>query len=282
MIPEKFKNFIKKHPLKPPFMDFFLSFHKGVSVLIKIMILMKRVFNIIDKETDAGKVMVNIGGGHYYKRHWKVLDFNSDHYNFQMALIDYNFDLTSRKPLPFKDGSVSFFYSSHTFEHIPQEYCKAILGEIFRSLKSGGIARFTMPDFNLAYEAFSRNHKGFFESISLGESIERSFLDFFAGYMKERVSNDKLRKDFSSMSREDFANFYVKDIPGDSQKKSVGSHISWWNYDKLKTMLEEAGFKNIYRSEKQQSAFPEMRGEGIYWGFDSTNPEVSFFAEAIK
>jgi len=263
-------------------MDWFLSFHKGVSLLIKSMIFKKRFFNIIDKDADKHKIGINVGGGHYYRRHWKVLDVQSDHYNFQMALIDYNFDLTNGKPLPFENSSISFFYSSHAIEHIPQEYCQGIFNEMFRSLKPGGVVRFSVPDFDLAYNAFAKNQKKFFDFLNPKDPIERSFLDFFAGYKRDKVSYDRLRKDFDSMGKEDFADYYVKDIPSDSQKKSIGSHISWWNYDKFERMLKKAGFEEIYQTAPQESRFSEMRGKGIYWGFDSTDPEQSLFMEAVK
>ncbi len=47
-------------------------------------------------------------------------------------------------------------------------------------------------------------------------------------------------------------------------------------------MLEEAGFKVIYRSGPQKSRFVEMRGFKWDSGFDTTHSKISLFVEAIK
>ncbi|MHA1313176.1 MAG: class I SAM-dependent methyltransferase [Candidatus Helarchaeota archaeon] len=241
----------------------------------------KRWFNLIDKKKDAQKLMINIGGGEYVRRHWKVLDYISDHYSHRNIYIDYNFDLTSNKPLPFSDNSVALFFTSHTLEHIPQEFCQFILNEIYRCLKKSGGIRLTMPDFDLAYEAFGKKNESFFTKLS-GKDIGEKFLDFFASYFKGKISLKELEEKYHSMGKEEFANYFTLKIPRHSQKKSPGNHINWWNSDKLKRMLKIAGFKTIYRSKPQKSKFSEMRGVGVNSGFDSKNPELSLFVEAIK
>ena len=92
--------------------------------------LKKNYFKKIDRKEDSEKIMINIGGGNYFRRHWKVLDFPSKWYSHFPGSIDIEFDLTNGKKFPVKDNSVTFFYSSHTLEHIPQEYCQHILNEI--------------------------------------------------------------------------------------------------------------------------------------------------------
>jgi predicted SAM-dependent methyltransferase len=51
-----------------------------------------------------------------------------------------------RKRIPFSDSSVSYIYSSHTFEHFTYEESLAVAKECFRVLKSGGILRIVVPD----------------------------------------------------------------------------------------------------------------------------------------
>jgi SAM-dependent methyltransferase len=51
-----------------------------------------------------------------------------------------------RKRIPFSDSSVSYIYSSHTFEHFTYEESLAVAKECFRVLKSGGILRVVVPD----------------------------------------------------------------------------------------------------------------------------------------
>ena len=138
-----------------------------------------------------------------------------------------------------------------------------------------------MPDFDLAYEAFRQNNIDFF--VERGESsIEEKFFTLLAPYMKDKVSPEELRKKFDSIPKEDLADYYTQQIPRSTQKIFVGNHINWWNYAKLRRMLKRAGFKKIYRSTEQGSRFPEMRGEGRNYGFDSTHPQISLFVEAVK
>ena len=231
--------------------------------------------------------MVNIGGGAYYRKHWKVLDYQSFHYRIPSYYIDYNFDLASNNPLPFKTNSVNFFYSSHTLEHIPQEFCQNIFNEFYRCLKKGGAVRLALPDFDKIFEAYRNNEKTIFNSVFFKNKQEenyRKFLDFFATYMKNKVSKNEFDENFRSMKKEEFADYYTFKIPRNNQKIHGGFHINWWNFEKAEKMLKRAGFKEKYRSSSQKSCFLEMRCKknGKIFGFDDTYPEISFFIEALK
>ncbi len=225
--------------------------------------------------------MINIGGGDYHRRYWSVLDFPSEHYSYDPKKIQYIFDLTSGKPLPFRDKTVKFFFSAHTFEHIPQEHCQHIFNELFRCLEKDGAIRITSPDFDKGYEAYSKKNKNFFVKFP-GDNIHQKFLNFFATYFMEKTSKRELEKNFKEMNKNDFADYYTLKVPRDYQKSHGGDHINWWNFEKAKKMLYKAGFRKIFLSKKQQSQFHEMRGRGRGKGFDSTHPEISFFCEAVK
>lgn len=54
-----------------------------------------------------------------------------------------------RKRIPFSDASVSYIYSSHTFEHFSYEEALAVAKECFRVLKPGGILRIVVPDLGM-------------------------------------------------------------------------------------------------------------------------------------
>ena len=119
--------------------------------------------------------MVNIGGGMFFRSHWKVMDYSSPYYPYYRRFIDYNVDLCSDLCFPFEDNSVTFFYSAHTFEHIPQEFCPHIFTEIYRTLKPGGAVRLTMPDYDLFYEACKHDDREFFwRSMPAGFTIEEA------------------------------------------------------------------------------------------------------------
>ena len=256
-----------------------LSFPPAIALRMKIV--RKGTLKFVDRKVDEQRLMINIGGGYYFRRHWRILDSRSEWYGFIKGAIDYEFDLLSGAPFPFASDSVYLFYSSHSLEHIPQEYCQHIFDEIFRCLRPGGAIRLTMPDFDLACEAFGRNSLDFFVEPR-GACIEERFLNFFATYVKERVRPEEVRERFRLMRREDLGDYYTRQVPRESQRKFTGNHINWWTYEKVHRMLDRAGFRDIYRSTPQGSRFSEMRGEGREGGFDSTYPEMSLFVEAVK
>jgi len=249
---------------------------------LSFAILEKKIWQIIDKKEDKEKIMVNIGGGHFFKRHWKVLDFSSSHYSWLPGTIDFNFNLSLSKQLPFKNEEISFLYSSHTIEHIPQEHVKFLFAEFYRSLKKGGVIRITLPDYDLGAEAYLKNDEDFFEEYKEEETIEAKFLRFFASDLKNKISSEEISKNFKKMEKKEFADFYMDQISRESQILAPGNHINWWNYDKLSEILTESGFRNVYRSEEQESRFSEMQGNGIYSGFDTSIPKMSLFIEATK
>ena len=62
-----------------------------------------------------------------------------------------------RKGLPFPDQSVSYIYSSHTFEHFSWSESLTIARESFRVLEPGGVFRVAVPDLGLIIREYLRN-----------------------------------------------------------------------------------------------------------------------------
>lgn len=250
--------------------------------LLEYKIVRKQIWQALDKNEDQKKVMINIGGGCYMRRHWKVMDYVSKHYPYPRGCIDYPYDLTSNQPFPFYNDSVNFFFSSHTIEHIPQEFCQNIFNEIYRCLKPGGSARLSTPDFDLAYEAYG-DHSKIFPAVHYTEkTLESKFLHYFAGVLRHKISPEIVQEKYKSLSKEDFANYFTNQIPRSYLQTHAGNHYNWWTYDKLSEMLKIAGFSNIYRSQTQKSKFDEFKGEGRNSGFDSTHPNLSLYVECVK
>lgn len=57
----------------------------------------------------------------------------------------------------FTDNSVDMVYASHVVEHIPREQFDSTLLEWKRVLKSGGIFRFAVPDFDALIDIYSKS-----------------------------------------------------------------------------------------------------------------------------
>lgn len=54
-----------------------------------------------------------------------------------------------KRGLPFSDQSVSYIYSSHTFEHFTWTESLCVARECFRVLRPGGLLRIVVPDLRL-------------------------------------------------------------------------------------------------------------------------------------
>ena len=52
-------------------------------------------------------------------------------------------------PLPYKNDTITYIYTSHCLEHIPWWKTKEALQECFRILKPDGILEIWVPDFNI-------------------------------------------------------------------------------------------------------------------------------------
>lgn len=239
-------------------------------LLVPKVAICKKVFS------HSQKLMVNIGGGIWYKRNWKVLDFQSEWYSYNRLFIDYDYDLTKREKMPFEDNSVDLFYSEHTFEHVSDRDCEHVLAEMYRCLKPGGAVRIVVPDMDLAYTKYANADEKFFEVWikTHKATLTEAFMIIFAR-PKRNECEESIRRRFENLEKGEFFNFYTKDLRQDP--KYAGYHINWFIYSKLERMLKEAGFQKVYKSTSQGSRFQEMRGKG----FD-TRPSWSLHVEAIK
>lgn len=253
----------------------------------------KRLYALFAGADD--KLMVNVGGGLFFRPGWRVMDHVSPFYPFARRFIDFDADLCSGAPFPFADGSVDFFYSAHTLEHIPQEHCPRILAEIHRCLKRGGAARLNMPDYDRMRQAVAQGERDYFAGqIAKGLSLEEAVVEQIATECVGRIAVADILRDYHALAAEDFAERYCRAASRAVQKERGGYHINWFTERKLGAMLREAGFREVYRSAPQQSRFPELRGRGgilatgdvfevsRMLGLDTTHPEKSLYMEAVK
>ncbi len=271
----KWKNSIKKYLRKHPDIYFpILQIHHlkpSFALFLLKVIIAKSIFR------NSKKLMVNIGAGEWYKGNWKVMDFKSEWYPYNNFFIDYHYDLTKKEKMPFRDNLIYLFYSEHTFEHIPNEDCKNAFAEIYRCLKHGGAVRIVVPDMDIVYAKYANLDKKFLgdrmKLLKLSTFTE-AFMSLFA-YPKKNESEESIKLRFNNLKKTEFLDYYTKDLKQDP--KNVGNHINWFNYPKLKRMLKDVGFKNVYKSTAQGSRFKEMRGKE----FD-IRPSWSLHVEAIK
>jgi len=82
------------------------------------------------------------------------------------------------------------------------------------------------------------------------------------------------------MSKEKFADNYISDVDLPMVKKFGHSrHVNWWNFEKAKLFLQNAGFTKIYSSKPGKSQFDEFQDNKL---FDHRHPSLSMYIEAVK
>jgi predicted SAM-dependent methyltransferase len=247
----------------------------------------------------------NIGAGHFAHPAWTNVDYDSDWYaaNRKFLKKGISYDLLSLAPLPIESDSAEIVYSSHTIEHIPNNAAQNMFSESYRILKKKGVLRLVTPNIDLWYRAYVENDRHFFYMMDYysipsnykkwmnkawrDASTSEIFLNIFATSVsplttdgeKERINDVELMKIFSEMKYEDALNYCISRCSIEMQKKYPGYHINWWNPQKIKRMLEMAGFNRVFISGYGQSFSPALRDTKY---FDNTHPRYSLFAEAIK
>jgi hypothetical protein len=203
--------------------------------------------------------LVNIGAGNWYVPDWKILEYRGPWYNFYApGFIDYGHDLTSSQPFPFADGSVRLFYCEHVVEHLKDEWCAHLFRQAFRSLEPGGGFRVVMPDADLIYRSLAKGDAEFFKSWMERDnsSVEEAFCTLVA--QSRHLDKKDMDRKLASMTKHAFLDWCKDGLEYDW--KRAGEHINWFDFEKLSAMLEAAGFRDVRRSEAQQSRFEQVRG----------------------
>jgi predicted SAM-dependent methyltransferase len=116
----------------------------------------------------------------------------------------------------FSDNSVDLIYTSHSFEYFDRKEGEQVLKEWRRVLKTGGILRIAVPDF---------------------EAITQVYLK----YKKDLGHKGILGPLFGRMN-----------IGGKVKNKTI-YHKTVYDFNSLKKVLQSAGFKNIHRYDWEKT-----------------------------
>lgn len=121
----------------------------------------------------SGTIKVHLGPGQQnYLKGWINVDAN-----FITAKCDVWADL--RNKLPFRDNTVSAFYSHHVIEHLPDSLLMYHFQEMYRCLKVGGTFRVGGPNGDYAIRKFVEGDKSWFIDFpDSRESIGGRFVNF--------------------------------------------------------------------------------------------------------
>lgn len=91
--------------------------------------------------------------------------------------------------IPLPDQSVDYVYSSHLLEHLDRSSGRQLLEECWRILRPGGVARFGVPDLEVAWDLYACGEK------------ERMLHDFFFVTDATGLSQHRYAYDFELLSR---------------------------------------------------------------------------------
>ena len=235
---------------------------------------------------------VNIGAGNFYHPLWHNLDMPNDYYAGQQKdKLHISHDLTSSQHLPFADQTLHVAYTSHVVEHLSNDDVAHLFAEVYRCLRPGGVFRITCPDMDLEYDAYLRRDNSFWKWPNaykvFNSSVEQCFLDHFATILTlshpekgcRKFSDQEVGSLFADMGKVGAFEYLINQIPGNLRSRYPADHVNWFNFEKLLTMLGDAGFAKVYESKYGQSKSPLLRNLAL---FDSTCPELSLYVECVK
>ena len=196
-------------------------------------------------------------------------------------------DLMSQKPFPIGTETLKVAYTSHVIEHLRDEDVQYMFEEVYRCLQTGGFFRIGCPDIDLEYDAYYSGDVGFWWWKSADISIEQGFLGHFASALTlndadkrcKKYTDAEIRAVFAELPKEEAFDSFTKQIPVEVQRAHPGDHMNWFSSSKLTTMLQKAGFKNIWGSRFEQSKCALLRNTRL---FDCTHPEFSLYIECYK
>ena len=166
---------------------------------------------------------VHLGPGHdRYINNWLNVDMNC-----VTAKIDLWANMTHG--LPFKNSSVSAFYTFHVLEHLPYDVLPYVLKEVKRSLAAGGAVRIGVPDSGNAARAYVSGD-----------------IEWFNAFAKNfpRAHNSIGGK---------FANYVL----------CVNEHMQMLDRTFLHELLQNAGFENIVETKAFETSRPDLFDKNV-------------------
>jgi predicted SAM-dependent methyltransferase len=234
------------------------------------------------------KVMLNVGAGRFRHRDWINVDLKVSSLSIDWRDSDINHDLLSYTLLPFHDDTVDAIYSSHTMEHISQDAVDFFFVDAKRILKPGAIMRISVPNTDLAINAFLRCDRRFFEEFYSERLKDTPLYNLLVRYVATQAVNTKFSGNslhiidrLENMNYNQILAFLCElcekcDLK--YQALNFMDHVNWFNEKKLINTFKKAGFKNVQVSGFGQSQLPHFRDTRI---FDKTLSQVSLYVEGL-
>ncbi len=165
-------------------------------------------------------------------------------------LISGDAYLDLARPLPFADGTFAFAFGEHVIEHLSERVGGALIRELRRVLRPGGVLRLTTPDLRKIIALYEDRNP----------VIDR---DSYARFLAQQTGKPHAR-------------------PGQLFNDYTRMWGHQWIYDEedLAARLREAGFAEVHRLETGESAHAALRGLEHHGGSDWVNRAEAMCVEA--
>lgn len=161
--------------------------------------------------------------------------------------IDIYADLEN-KLLPFEKNSLNSVICISAINYFTKERGQKIIDDVFRTLKSGGVARFAVQDLKLISQKYVANDKDFF-------------------FQRNTEGHDRFPGETMADKINSWFNGY---------RTAGGKHCKYfYDFETLALMFQEAGFQKIEQKKYRESVLPEIDL------IDNRNDQM-FFLEAVK
>ena len=199
---------------------------------------------------------------------------------------DIVFNLNTINDLPIEDNTFDIVYSSHTLEHIREEYLENIIQNIYRILKPGGLFRIIVPNFIKSISELKKNNINYFKKINkeVGTGNSNRIIDRFSRFNISYAINNKsmgpeldqndVNKIMNSEPK-DIRRLMIDKIP---IKASYYGHVNIIEKNYLIQLLNKCMFKNIKELKFRESSSPICRNNNMF----NNRPNSSIYVECIK
>jgi len=194
---------------------------KKIKILINLLGWFKLSFESKDKrppiyETKTSNgLKIHIGPGEVNIQGWVNIDArNFEHVHIVNKKISFD---------EFSDGSIQEIYLCHILEHLSFDEIEDMLSLIFVKLKSGGVVRVSVPDFDRIVEIYTTNNS----NLNQIKHVLMGGQDYEFNFHKAVFNKSSLTSHFE--------NHGFKDISEWDTISDFGKNIGDWSNGEIKT-----------------------------------------------